>query len=84
MKIEAKFANAVYFARTKQKYTQSEVAEAVSVTVRWYQKVEAGEKLPGAMTMLRLLLFLHIDIEEFREEVGLLVPVRNVRRKHGV
>lgn len=77
----SKFSSIVYHARVDHGYTQKEVAEAISVTVRWYQRVEKGEKFPGAIALLRLLLFLHIDIEELREEVGLVVPVRTVPRK---
>lgn len=81
MKIALKFSNALFKARTEQKYTQSEVAEAVSITVRWYQKIEAGSCLPGSLTMLRLILFLHIDVEKFREEAELIVPVSSNKRK---
>lgn len=81
MKMRSKFASTVLKSRKELGYTQSEVAEAVSVTVRWYQKIESGRKLPGTITTLRLILFLQIDVEEFREEVGLVVPVSPIRRK---
>lgn len=81
MKIITKFSSAVFKARTELGYTQKEVAEAISVTVRWYQRVEKGEKFPGSISMLRLILFLHIDVEEFREEVGLNVPISAVQRE---
>lgn len=81
MKIITKFSSAVFKARTELGYTQKEVAEAISVTVRWYQRVEKGEKFPGSISMLRLILFLHIDVEEFREEVGLNVPVSTIQRE---
>lgn len=80
MKLASKFSSLAFKARKEQGYTQSEVAEAISVSVRWYQKVESGRKLPGTLTALRILLFLGIDIEELREEVGLVVPVRTIRR----
>ena len=81
MKLNQKFAKALYRARTELNYTQDEVAEAVSITKRWYQKLESGIKLPGAVTMLRLILFLNLNIEDFREEVKLIVPVSSNRRK---
>ena len=77
----SKFSSIVYHSRINLGYTQKEVAEAISVTVRWYQRVEKGEKFPGGIALLRLLLFLNIDIEELREEVGLVVPIRTVPRK---
>ena len=77
----SKFSSIVYHARIDLGYTQREVAEAISVTVRWYQRVEKGEKFPGSLALLRLILFLHIDVEELREEVGLVAPVHTVPRK---
>lgn len=84
MKLKSKFASAVLKSRKELGYTQREVAEAVSVTVHWYQKVETGTKLPGSLTLLRLILFLRLDVEDFREEVGLVVPVSAVQRKHAL
>ncbi len=80
MTVQTKLAKRVSEERTKLHYTQHEVAEAISVSVRWYQKIESGKKLPGTMVTMRLLLFLKIDLEEFREEVGLIVPVSSNRR----
>ncbi len=79
MSLKYEFSKALLHAREDMGYTQSAVAEAVSVSVRWYQKVEAGHKLPGAVTMLRLILFLNIDVKLFRDEVGLVDPVPTAR-----
>lgn len=81
MKMTSKFASAIYHARKEQDYTQEEVAEAVSISVRWYQKLESGKEFSSAITLIRLVLFLHIDVEEFREEASLVVPVRSIHRK---
>lgn len=81
MKMTSKFASELFKSRTELGYTQDEVAQAVSVSVRWYQKVESGRKLPGSKTLIRLVLFLHVDLEELREEAGLIVPIRSVQRK---
>ncbi len=75
MTLEEKFAQQAKYARKQRKYSQYEVAEAISVSVRWYQKIEAGKKLPNAVVMLRLILFLELDPEDFRDEAGLVVPV---------
>ena len=80
MEMTSRFANSAFNARKSLGYTQNEVAEAVSVSVRWYQKVESGKKLPGSVTLIRLILFLHIDVEDLREEAGLIVPIRSVQR----
>ena len=50
MKMAYKFASALLKARTELGYTQSEVAEAVSVSIRWYQKIESGRRFPGSVT----------------------------------
>ena len=81
MTMKRKFANIVLRARDELGYTQYEVAEAVSVTVRWYQRIETGVKMPGSITLIRLILFLHLDVEELREEAGLVIPVRSSRRE---
>lgn len=84
MKMKSKFASVALQARKELGYTQQEVAKAISVSVRWYQKVESGARLPSTLTAFRIVLFLHLDVEEFREGVALVVPVRNVRRKLAV
>lgn len=81
MNMTSKFADAALKARKALGYTQSDVAEAVSVSVRWYQKVESGKRLPGSVTLIRLILFLHIDVEVLREEAGLVVPVCSDQRE---
>lgn len=74
MPIQQTFSKALYHARNKQKLTQKQVADAVSVSVRWYQRIESGEKLPGTLVMLRLILLLGLDVEGLRGEVGLILP----------
>lgn len=74
MQINLTFSKVLYHARKKSKLTQKQVSEAVSISLRWYQRIERGEKLPGALTMLRLILLLHIDVEDLRDDVGLLPP----------
>ena len=68
-------------ARTALGYTQREVAEAVSVSVRWYQKVESGRGIPSGVTTIRIVLFLHLNLEDIREEAGLIEPVSSVPRR---
>lgn len=70
-----KFANMILDARLDKGLTQNEVAEAISVSTRWYQMLESGDKLPGSLTLLRLIFFLELDITELGKEVGLVVPV---------
>ena len=72
MSIYIKFSKELYRARQRAGFTQAEVAEAVGVSKRWYQCVERGDRLPGALVLLRLILLLHLDVEAFREEAGLI------------
>ncbi len=75
MKVFSKFSAELYHARDEQGYTQREVAEAVSISVRWYQRVEKGERMPSSLVMLRLIIFLNLDVKKLREEVGINVPI---------
>lgn len=70
-KLKFKFANLILDARLDAGLTQSQVAESVGISVRWMQRIEYGERLPGTLTMLRLILFFNIDPEELREVVEL-------------
>ena len=71
MTLTMKFSEVLYNARNAKKLTQSQVAEAVSISVRWYQKVEAGLRLPSTIPTIKLILLLDINIEELREASGL-------------
>lgn len=81
MDVKYKFASLILDARLDRGLTQSEVSEAVGVSTRWYQKIESGSTLPGSVTLIRIVLFLHINVEELRKEVGLIVPVSSNTRK---
>ena len=81
MKMASKFGSSMLQARTALGYTQREVAEAVSVSVRWYQKVESGRGIPSGVTTIRIVLFLHLNLEDIREEAGLIEPLSSVPRR---
>jgi len=55
--------------------TQREAAEALSISVRWYQRIENGEKLPSAMLLLKMIFLFNIDIGELKQELALLIPI---------
>ena len=61
MSLKFAFGHAVYNARTNFGWTQEEVAEAIGISVSWYQKIEKGEYLPSATVMLRLIILLEIN-----------------------
>lgn len=68
-KLKFKFASLILNARLDSGLTQSQVAEAVGISVRWLQRAESGQRLPGSLILLRLIKFFNIDISEINEEV---------------
>lgn len=78
MSLKIKFARKVFDQRTKKGYTQEQLAEAVAASPRWIQEIERGASLPGGEIMINLLLFLDIDVNEFREDAKLNEPIRNI------
>lgn len=84
MSLPDSFGRQCYLARKELGYTQEQVAEAVSVSTRWYQEIEKGAVLPGGEVTLRLLLALKLDPERFRPAVKLITPKQGRRRgEHG-
>ena len=81
MNLKFKFASLILNARLDAELTQSEVAEAVGISVRWIQRVESGQRLPGSLTLLRLIKFFNIDIKELNEEVEIFDYVSSNTRK---
>ena len=81
MKLNYKFASIIFNARLDAGLTQSQVAECVGITIRWYQRIESGQKLPGTLTMLKLILFFNVNLNELREDVEISEPIcSNVRK----
>ncbi len=72
MKEAISFGKLLYKARTSQNYKQREVATATSISVRWYQEIESGRRLPSGKTAIRVAAFLKLDFNRIREEAGLI------------
>ena len=54
--IQMHFGHDIYHNRTdKRKLTQQQVADAVFISLREYQKIEKGEISPGSEIFLRLV-----------------------------
>lgn len=81
MNLKFKFASLILNARLDKGLTQSETAEAVGISVRWIQRIESGQKLPGTLTLLRLVKLFDIDISELNEEVDIFDFVSSNTRK---
>lgn len=63
MEMKTKFADALLRARQRQGLTQEQAAEAVSLSVRWYQQIERGARMPGILALRRLRSFFDIDTD---------------------
>lgn len=68
MKFQSHFAHDVHEARKKSKWTQEQVAEAVGICLREYQKIEQGIVCPGTQIFLKLLFFFHLDVESYKDD----------------
>lgn len=72
-------------ARTDKEWTQQQVADAVFISLRWYQYIENEGFLPEARVLIALVLLLDLDMEIFREhcKLGELKKAASAaKRKH--
>ena len=78
MSIKFRFASAVFHSREKMGITQEKAAEALNISVRWYQQIEYGRVLPSAELTLKIIAFYGINGEVLREHevVGVQVHSR--------
>lgn len=60
-KLKQIFSAEVLHHRNHLGLTQSQLADAVSTSLRWIQRIESGAKLPSFFLAIRLILFLEID-----------------------
>ena len=65
-----KFSSAVYHARVDKGLTQEQAAEALGISVRWYQCIEKGAGRPSFDLLLRILLLLEVDIRDCTDGVA--------------
>lgn len=61
MSIKHRFASAVYRARKENHLTQEKAAEALDISVRWYQLIEYGKRLPSTTLALKIIVYFEID-----------------------
>ena len=71
MSIKSTFAREIYHARSERSLTQEQVADIVSISVRWYQQIEKGLVLPGSIVLLRLMVYFDLDVGIFKNEEDL-------------
>lgn len=62
------FSRAIFQARTQKRVTQQTAAEAVDISVRWYQEIERGIRLPSALVMARLIRYFDLPTDALTEK----------------
>lgn len=67
MSIRTCFAREIYYARTEKNLTQAQAAEMLSISVRWFQKIEKGEVLPSSELTIKIVATLEIDGKRLKE-----------------
>lgn len=69
------FAHEVFEGRIKSGLTQHAVADQAFISLRWYQKIEKGEVLPGFLAGVYLMRLFEITPGTLVGEVVADVPV---------
>lgn len=79
LQLRKAFSSRVFEGRNQSGLSQLQLAESMSTSVRWIQRIESGAKLPGFYLAVQLILFLQINIEEMLYELsgGTAVAERN-------
>ncbi len=72
--LKLKFSRELFRNRSRCGLTQSKVAEAVSISERWYQTIESGGNIPSTKVTLRLMKLLDIKLEALYPEIDLFLP----------
>ena len=67
MSPKLKFCKEVSKARKQKALTQEKAAECLSISVRWFQQIEEGHKLPSGALMLKFIIFFEIDSKNLKE-----------------
>lgn len=57
------FKDRLRLARIEQHYTQQQVADAIGITLRSYQRYESGHIEPPYQTLLSLANFLNVSLD---------------------
>lgn len=67
MSIVSNFSKKVYYARKDLGLTQEQTAEALGISVRWYQDIENGKHIPSGDLTLKIMAFYGIDGKSLRD-----------------
>ena len=75
MSFKLLFSGDLRRTRDSMGWTQPFVADLVSITLREYQNIENGKRIPKTETFLRLVYLFDLDIENYREEFDIRDPL---------
>lgn len=70
MSFAYKFSKDICEARQRMGLTQEQCAEALHLSIREFQNIEAGRFTPRLPTFLRILDFFGLDFDDYREAVS--------------
>lgn len=68
MSVIYRFSKEVCRCRVRLGMTQEQLAEALSISVRWLQYIESGERVPSTVLALRIIALLGINGKDLRDE----------------
>ena len=68
MSIISRFSREIYYARKEMNITQAQAAEALNISVRWYQTIENGKGIPSTTLALKFIAFFGISGQNLRKE----------------
>lgn len=58
------FAEEVRRCRKRLGLTQEQAAEALAISVRWFQYIEEGYRMPSATLAVQMIAFLEMDFPQ--------------------
>lgn len=72
MSMEMRFSNEVYRCRIDRGFTQREAAELLNISLRWFQYIEKGQRMPSSKLMLEIFVLFEISGSRLKdpEEIG--------------
>lgn len=68
MSILQRFSDEIRRSRKQLGLTQEQAAEAPSISVRWFQYIESGKRIPSTILTLNIIAVLGIQGKNLREE----------------
>jgi DNA-binding XRE family transcriptional regulator len=71
MSFEFLFSSHVFHARTSLGLKQPYVADILGISLREYQNIEYGRVAPQLKTFLKLVYLFDLDIDAYREVLGI-------------